>query len=33
LAANTFDNGNVDRQINNKPPDVFFKEALAQINT
>ena len=22
----TFDNGNVDRQINNKPPDVFFKE-------
>ena len=22
----TFDNGNVERQINNKPPDVFFKE-------
>src|SRR5437588_8334833 len=22
----TFDDGNVDRQINNKPPDVFFKE-------
>jgi outer membrane receptor protein involved in Fe transport len=22
----TFDNGNVDRQVNNKPPDNFFKE-------
>jgi len=28
----TFDNGNVDRQINNKPPDVFFRSARA-INT